>query len=58
MKKLLALTVSAAGAVLTIWAGSVALSGTGQYIYGYHALYPGLVGVALLSGGLILWSQD
>lgn len=52
MKKFVCTLMALAGAVISTWAAASLLV-TGQPIYGYHAVYAGLVGIALLSFGLI-----
>ena len=52
MKKLLETVVAIAGGVVVMWAGSSVLA-THQNILGYHPVYAGLAGVALLVGGLL-----
>jgi hypothetical protein len=52
MKKLIATVCAIAGGILVLWAG-VCILGTKQHIFGYDAMYPGLLGLALLSYGLI-----
>jgi len=53
MKKLLGMFVAIAGAGVVLWAGSSLLV-THKPIFGYDAVYPGLAGIALLVGGLIM----
>ena len=57
MKKMLAIVLSAAGAAISLWAGYILLAGTHETMYGYHAIYGGLAGIALLSVGLITLSN-
>jgi hypothetical protein len=52
VKRFLALILAIAGAGIMIWAASSILV-THHEILGYHAMYPGLVGVGLLTVGLI-----
>ena len=53
MKKILAVFVIVAGAGVIVWAGASLLA-THQNIYGYHPVYAGLAGVAVLVAGLFL----
>ncbi len=53
MKRFFGLLLAVGGAAIILVAGSSLLL-TGQSIYGYHAMYPGLLGIALLTFGLIL----
>ena len=53
MKKLLGLFVAVAGAGVVVWAGASVLA-THQSILGYHPVYAGLAGVAVLVAGLAL----
>lgn len=57
MKKLLALILSVAGAAITLWAAYLLLSGAPDRMYGYDPVYGGLLGVAVLSTGLIMLSN-
>lgn len=52
MKRFIGLVLALAGAGLLGWAGYCWL-GTGGTVHGYHPMYPGLVGIALLAAGLI-----
>ncbi len=52
MKKVLALIVAVAGFGLMSWSGA-AYFATKKKVYGYHPMYPALVGIALFTGGLI-----
>ena len=53
MKKLLGLFVVVAGGGVVVWAGASVLA-THQNILGYHPVYAGLAGVAVLVAGLVL----
>jgi hypothetical protein len=52
MKKMIATILLVLGLILTIWAGMHIL-GTKKLIMGYDPMYPGLLGIALLSFGAI-----
>lgn len=54
---MLAIVLSAAGAAISLWAGYILLAGTHETMYGYHAVYGGLAGIAVLSIGLITLSN-
>jgi hypothetical protein len=53
MKRFLGLCIALVGGVICIWAGSSLLM-TGRTIVGYHAVYAGLVGIAVLVVGLTM----
>ncbi len=52
MKKLFGMLVAVAGAGVIVWAGASVLA-THQNILGYHPVYAGLAGVAVLVAGLV-----
>ena len=52
MKKFLATFVALGGFIIVIWAGASLLA-IHRPIFGYHAVYTGLGGIALLVGGLV-----
>jgi len=52
MKKMLALVIAVVGFALIGWSAA-AYFATKTKVYGYHPMYPGLVGIALFTGGLI-----
>lgn len=57
MKRFFGLILAIAGGGVCLWAASsLLLTGEEITIYGtsYHAMYPGLVGVGLLTVGLLL----
>ena len=51
MKRFFGLVLAIVGGGVCLWAASSLLL-TGKEILGYHAMYPGLLGVALLTVGL------
>ena len=53
MKKLLGMLVAIGGGGVMVWAGASVLA-THQNIFGYHPVYAGLAGVAVLVTGLVL----
>jgi hypothetical protein len=53
VKKFFGLVIALAGVVITLIAGEALLLSHRTY-YGFHAVYVGLLGVALLSGGIIM----
>ena len=52
MKKLLGMLLAIAGGGVMVWAGASVLA-THHAIFGYHPVYAGLAGVALLVAGLV-----
>jgi hypothetical protein len=57
VKRFFGLVLAVIGAGLCLWAASsLLMTGKPITVYGesYHAMYPGLVGVALLTVGLVL----
>lgn len=56
MKKFFGMVVAIAGVILTGWAAYCIMIAGGQ-IYGYHAMYPGLLGLAMLTGGIIVCQE-
>ena len=52
MKKLIGMLAAVAGAGVIVWAGASVLA-THQNILGYHPVYAGLAGVAVLVAGLV-----
>ena len=61
MKRFFALVLAIIGGGICLWAASsLLLTGKDIEIYGtsYHAMYPGLVGVALLTVGLVIRQAD
>ena len=57
MKRFFGLVLAILGAGVCLWAASsLLLTGKDIELDGrsYHAMYPGLVGVAVLTGGLLL----
>jgi hypothetical protein len=58
VKKLLAWILTFAGGAISLWAGYLILSPESGTIYGYDPVYAGLFGLAVLTGGLIILSQD
>ena len=53
VKKFLMTVVAVAGAALIAWAAYAYLGSSRSTFRGFHPMYPALVGLALLSGGLI-----
>jgi hypothetical protein len=41
-----------AGGTVVLWSGASLLA-THEYIFGYHPMYPGLAGLAVMTVGLI-----
>lgn len=58
MKKMLAMALSAAGGVISLWAAYILLSGSHETMYGYHAVYGGLFGLAVVTSGLVMLSNS
>jgi hypothetical protein len=59
VKRFFGLVLAVIGAGVCLWAGAcLLLPGVGNtikiYDHSYHAMYPGLVGVALLTFGLVI----
>jgi len=52
MKKFVATFVALGGLIIVGWAAASLLA-THRNIFGYHAVYTGLGGIALLVGGLV-----
>lgn len=52
MKKFFALLVAIAGFALIGWSAAAYIS-TKKKVYGFHPMYPALVGIALFTGGII-----
>ena len=52
MKRLFGMIVAAIGGALSLWALTSLLM-TQDQIFGYHPMWPGLVGAVLLTVGLI-----
>lgn len=58
MKKFIALLMMLAGAAITLYAGYYVLIEPGRMlIWGYHPMYPGLLGITLLTFGIITHSS-
>ncbi|MCZ2341019.1 MAG: hypothetical protein LC104_04390 [Bacteroidales bacterium] len=58
MKKMLAIVLSAAGGAISLWAAYILISGTQETMYGYHAVYGGLFGLAVVTTGLVMLSNS
>lgn len=60
MKKALWLPLAAAGLVIALWAAASLFNGgtAGKRILGYPPVYAGVVGVGLLTAGLLLKNAD
>jgi hypothetical protein len=60
MKKAIWLPLAAAGLVLTLIAAASLFNGgtAGKKIYGYPPVYAGVVGVGLLTAGLLVKNAD
>ena len=56
MKRFFAMILALVGTVLTGW-GAYGLLVAGGTIYGYHPMYPGLLGVGLLSLGVLSYQE-
>lgn len=56
MKRFFAMILAAAGAVLSLWS-AYGLLIDGSPVYGYHPMYPGLLGLALLSIGVLTYQE-
>jgi hypothetical protein len=52
MRKMMALIIAVVGFALIGWSAG-AYFATKTKIYGYHPMYPALLGIALFTGGLI-----
>lgn len=52
MKKFLAMVVAVVGFALIGWSAA-AYFATKKQVYGFHPMYPALVGIALFTGGII-----
>ena len=56
MKRFIAMILAVVGGVLSLWS-AYGLLVDGNPIYGYHPMYPGLLGLALLSVGILTYQE-
>lgn len=56
MKRFLASLIAIVGAGLTLYSAYELLVAGGT-IYGYHPMYPGLLGLAMLSAGILTYQE-
>ncbi len=58
MKRFIGLLLGLAGGALTLYCGYYILIEPGRmFVMGYHPMYPGLLGIAMLTLGIIFHSN-